>query len=120
MKLLATLLVIFFPLSGWSQSVGGSGSGGGLRQRALTYGCEEGRIGNVSVKNEEGRYQVVRRVCVNGSYMTSEERASYVYNPRTRLCKEGSLTSFSDRDLLQDSTVHLVHKCQDGKWIPYR
>lgn len=120
MKLLAALLVTFIPLVGGAQSVGGGNSGGGLmKQRALTYGCEEGRVGSISLRNSEGKIYTEHRVCVNGSYMNEEERAAYIYNPRTRLCKEGSLTSFGGRTP-DDTNIQVVHQCKNGKWVPLR
>ena len=52
--------------------------------------CKEGSKGWVTVRdniNDHSRTEM--RICRNGTYMTDEERAAYIYNPRTG-CVEGS------------------------------
>ena len=57
---------------------------------ATSAACVEGSKGYVSKYNDErGRYEQVSRNCVNGTYMTAEEKASYIYNPRVT-CVEGT------------------------------
>lgn len=114
-----TMTFCLFSANVHAQAVGGSGKGGGgLKDaKALNYGCEEGRVQPVLFPNAEGDQELQRRTCRNGSYMTDEERAAYVYTPRTR-CKEGRLETWTEHN--GDATERIRFRkmvCREGKWV---
>jgi len=78
--------------------------------------CKEGSKGWVTVHdgvNDRSRTEM--RICRNGTYMTDEEKAAYIYNPRTS-CVEGSrgwVTLHDDND----RSYTEIRTCVNGSYM---
>lgn len=87
-----------------------------IQPKLPRYGCREG---NRSLFDEvdplSGRRATVLRTCQNGTYMTPEERAAYIYNPQTR-CREGRREVWYERNDHTNSRERRVI-CLNGKWV---
>lgn len=119
MKIGLALMTLLFPMLAWTQGVGGGGNtGGGLKIRTFKAGCTEGSTGWMSIYIR-GEMRNVPRVCRDGSFMTPEERESYVYNPVTT-CREGTYFTTDEHDYTVGKEARVVRKCQDNKWVVVR
>lgn len=123
MMTMAFALVVGTPAA-WGQAVGGSGKGGGgllsasAERKTPRYGCEEGRRQALSFADANGNQVTELRTCRNGSYMTDEERAAYIYNPRPR-CKEGRLETWTEHTggFGSDRIRYKRMVCRSGRWV---
>ncbi|KYG61528.1 hypothetical protein AZI86_17630 [Bdellovibrio bacteriovorus] len=119
MKLGLALMTLLFPMLAWTQGVGGGGNtGGGVKIRTFKMGCIEGSTGWMSLY-VRGEVRSVPRICRDGSFMTPEERESYIYNP-TPSCTEGSYFTADEYDYAIGKEVRVVRKCQNNKWVVVR
>ncbi|WII72466.1 hypothetical protein QJS83_01110 [Bdellovibrio sp. 22V] len=78
--------------------------------------CKEGRRSIITIHDHDDRSRTEVRTCVNGSYMTPEERAKYIYNPRTT-CVEGSkgwVTLYDDNN---DHSYTEMRICRNGSYM---
>ncbi|WP_413944026.1 hypothetical protein [Bdellovibrio sp. HCB-162] len=77
--------------------------------------CKEGRRSIITVRDSNDHSRTEVRTCVNGSYMTPEERAKYIHNPRTT-CVEGSkgwVTLYDDND----HSYTEMRICRNGSYM---
>ena len=118
MKFGLALITLLLPMLAWTQGVGvggGGNTGGGVRLRAL--GCIEGNKGLfVRQLPSSGKEVTELRTCREGSFMTPEERAAYIYNPKTT-CREGSYIMSTEYDHTTSSDVNVIRICKSNKWI---
>lgn len=113
-------LFLLSPMA-WGQATGGGGSNsGGLRTPVHAIkkgGCEEGRqsVFYVSVGDH---MELQTRVCKDGSYMSAEERAAYIYNPNVQCSNvhEGKVLRRQVR-ISKDKVVRKPFLCENGLWI---
>lgn len=119
MKIGMWIVMMLFPVTLLAQAVGGSGSTGGglMRMRTLKYGCEEGRVASQWMRQPNGKYELSRRMCTNGSYMTAEERAAYKYIPKKLRCIEGDYRWSMEIDEESGQKSKFLHQCRNQKWI---
>ncbi|MBX3018083.1 MAG: hypothetical protein KF767_09350 [Bdellovibrionaceae bacterium] len=122
MMTMAFAIWIQSPATAFAQAVGGKGSGGGgllaaNATKAPRYGCEEGRRQGVTFPDASGEQVLQVRTCRNGSYMTDEERAAYIYNPKTR-CREGRLETWTEHNASPSERIRYKRMvCRGGRWV---
>lgn len=116
MKIGLALMTLLMPLLAWTQGVGGGGSsGGGLRLRTL--GCIEGNKGLfVRQSPNSGKEVTELRTCRSGSFMTNEERESYIRSPKTS-CQEGAYLVAREHVYEAGKELKVLRACRNNKWV---
>lgn len=84
---------------------------------AAMAACKEGARGYITKYDASGdRTYNEARICKNGTYMNDEEKAAYVYKPRTG-CVEGARGTVTKYDASGDRSYTEFRTCKNGSYM---
>ena len=79
--------------------------------------CKEGSRGYITKYDSAADKEVKEaRTCVNGTFMNAQEKAAYVYNPKTT-CVEGARSFVTLHDASGDHSYTEVRTCVNGSYM---